>query len=989
VILMLYKNTLIKIKKSLGRYISLLVIVLVGVGFYAGVQITSPDITITADNYYKEHNLIDFKIVSSMGLTDDDVTALAELNEINDVIGSYSLDVQNATGAIRVHAIENNVNTVKLTEGKMPGADAECVADSREYNIGDKIKITDDIEEKLKNTEFTVVGLIDSVLYLSDDYGSTTIGNGKLSSFIYINKENFILDVYTEILVIGEMNSAVAYTKEYDNLSAILNDKLVKIKPDREIARYDEIYNEAWDIIAENEAELNDERVKAEKELSDAKKELDDNTKKLNDGKDELAKNEKELEDTVIDQNAEFDSAKQKIAEGWTAIDTALSSSGLTRDGIGQTIEFMEAMGYSENLEGLKQLKGSIDTLTEQEAQLNDGIATFNVEIEKAKKEIADAKTELADNEKKLNDGYDEYNEGLAEFNEEMADAELKISDAKAELADIEHPKWYISDRDVAVGYSELESCVQIVAIISTVFPLFFILISMLMTTNSMTRMITEERSELGILTSLGYTDNKIIFTYLLYVLSASGIGAVIGFYVGCRFLPPLIYDNFFFILPPLVLRYNMITFGIILLVTFSLMILVTILACNKELNQKPAALMRPLSPKFGQKILIERIGFIWKRLSFTWKVTIRNMFRYKKRAFMTILGVAGCASLLVVAFGLRDSMSGMAEKQYGDILRYSSMIILKDETPEINDELKELFDEEQIIDPLLVNQSAFKCTNDGRTIDFFIVVPENIELFNEYYNLTSTENNKTINLSDDSVIVTQRLAKVYKLKKGDVINIKDTENNEYSLTVSDIAENYMLNYVYMNPSMYDKVFDNVLSFNSVVSKNNEENINLADRLLESDLAVNVIFSSDALKSAVESTQQLSGVIILVVIVASILAIVVLYNLTAINISERTREIATLKVLGFYDVETNAYIYREALLLTVISIGIGMFLGVGLHSFVLGIIETGALSLPVKIEWLSYVLAFAITMIFSVLMQVITYFKLKKIDMIESLKSVE
>jgi putative ABC transport system permease protein len=363
-------------------------------------------------------------------------------------------------------------------------------------------------------------------------------------------------------------------------------------------------------------------------------------------------------------------------------------------------------------------------------------------------------------------------------------------------------------------------------------------------------------------------------------------------------------------------------------------------------------------------------------------------MFRYKKRAFMTIVGVAGCASLLLVAFGLRDSMNGVAGKQYGDILRYDNMIILKDEVSEINGELKEILDKEQIIDPLLIKQSTFKYEKAEVSLDFLIVVPQNDDLFEEYYSLKSVSGNKIIGLEDDSVIVTQRFAKIYKLKKGDVLTVKDADNNSFELTVSDIAENYTMNYVYMDSSMYEKVFGETATFNAVVSKSTEK-ANSTERLLDSDLIVNVIFTEAAMETAHANTQRLNGVIVLIAFVASLLALVVLFNLTAINISERTREIATLKVLGFRDGETNAYIYREALLLTFISIGIGMVLGIGLHRFVLDIIESGALSLPVRIEWFSYVMSFLLTMIFSLFMQVITYFKLKKIDMIQSLKSVE
>jgi putative ABC transport system permease protein len=418
-------------------------------------------------------------------------------------------------------------------------------------------------------------------------------------------------------------------------------------------------------------------------------------------------------------------------------------------------------------------------------------------------------------------------------------------------------------------------------------------------------------------------------------------------------------------------------------------MIFVTIVTCNKELKQKPAALMRPVPPKHGQQIFLEKITFIWKHLSFTWKITIRNMFRYKKRAFMTIVGVAGCASLLLVAFGVHDGMSGVAQKQYGDILQYDNIVILKDETQTISEDLKTLLDNQQMINPLLIRQSAYTCENNKELLDAFLIVPQNIELFEQYFNLKSITNKNDIALEDGNVIITQKIAVVYNLQNGDTITIKDADNNMYNLIISDIAENYVSNYIYINTLTYEKIFETPVIFNAIVSNHNADKTNLAEIMIDSGFAVNVIFASETIEKAMNNTNSLNGVIVLIVVVASILAIVVLYNLTAINISERNREIATLKVLGFRDSETNAYIYREAIMLTIISIGTGMVLGTILHHAVINLIEINALSLPKNIEAISYIMACAITMIVSTIMQVITYFKLKKINMIESLKSVE
>lgn len=779
-----YKNTLIKIKKSFGRYLSLFLIAMLGVGFFAGLQTTAPDMVALADQYYNDYHLMDFKITSSLGLTDEDVNVLNHLHGVAAVVPSYSLDVLAQDKVIRVHAMEETVNMVRLKEGRMPERDNECVADNKTYKIGDSIKITSSVDGKLKNNEYTVVGTAESVLYLAEDYGSTTIGDGKLSSYIYINRSSFTLDTYTEIyLTASGKQDMAAYSKDYETLIS-------------------------------------------------------------------------------------------------------------------------------------------------------------------------------------------------------------KLSDELEQLADIEHPQWYIFDRDAAIGYTDLKSGIDVVSSVAAVFPFFFMLIGMLMTSNSMARMIAEERSELGTLTSLGYKDSRIILTYLFYVLSASGMGALAGFLIGCRVIPPIIYSNFRFILPPLTLQYPIPAFLSILAVTVLLMSMVTILACNKELKQQPSALMRPVPPKNGQTVLLEKITPVWKRLSFTWKVTMRNMFRYKLRGFMTIVGVAGCTSFLLAGFGLRDSMSGVAHKQYHEIFRYEDMIILKGETETISQELRSLMESEKIEDPLLIKQSVYQCGKDDR-LDVYLIVPENKELFENYYNLKSKDDGSRLRLADNGAVITQKLSELLKVKQGDEIEVKDADSNVYKLKVTGVAENYTGNYIYMDRVFQESVFGKTTTFNAVISNHDADAKELAGNLIDSGLVLNVVYTNNVMQQALDSIESLNGIIILIIAVASLLAIIVLYNLTSVNISERTREIATLKVLGFRDGETNGYIYREAFLLTLLSIGVGLFQGVYLHGFVVDAMQGDTTVFMKEIKWSSFLLASVITILFSIIMQIITYFKLQKINMIESLKSVE
>lgn len=1013
---MLYKNTIKKIKRSFGRYISIFIIVMVGVGFSSGIRSTSPDINEVADNNYDKHQLMNYKIVSTLGLTDDDVSAVKELDSVEMAVPSYSLDTLSDEKAIRIHAIEDSVNTVELVDGRMPENNKECVADSKNYKIGDTITIESDLKDKLENKEFTVVGTVNSVLYLSEEYGSTTIGDGTLASFIFVNKENFLLETYTELYVTakGAMDTTV-YSDEYERIVSQLENELVSIKSERENARYQEIYNEANNKIIENQEKLNDKKETGEKKLADAKNELDSNAQKLVDAKEELLKSESDLQASVEKQNADFQTAQNQVAEGWNQINSALNQYNIKQEEIDTTIEKLSSQleslkaqlrklpeesqeyqklnasieKYSSSYEGLVKLKESITTLTAQEQQLNDGIETFHTEIANAKVKIENGKTEIAENEEKITEGYEEYNKNLEEFNTKIGDAQTKINDAKNDLSELEKAKWIIFDRDMVAGYSMLKFGVEVIANVASVFPIIFIVIIMLMTSNSMTRMIEEERGELGTLASLGYGDFKIISTYLLYVLSTSSMGAITGFFVGSRIIPPILYANFKINLPPLVYQYDIISLAFILAVTLTVMTFVTIFACNKELRHKPATLLRPVPPKNGKTILLEKIDFIWKNLSFTWKVTMRNIFRYKKRALMTIIGVATCTALILVGFGLRDSTNGVAKKQYGEILKYDNQIILKDEITKLSDDLANLLEDEKIENPLLIRQSAFRCDSDDKSQDVYLIVPENEEIFNSYYNLRTLDNELDITLMDNGVVITQKFAEVFKVEKGDTIVVKDADGNAYELTVTDVAQNYSSNYIYMNQVQYSKVFGKSASYNAIVSIHSSDNKILAQHLINSGLVVNVVFTDDILRQSLDGDENMKGIIVLVVVVSSLLAVVVLYNLTLITISERTREIATLKVLGFRDLETNAYIYREASILTLISIIVGLCIGVFFHGIIVDVVDGDIRVLFKQIKWQSYLFASLFTMIFSVVMQVFTYFKLQKIDMIESLKSVE
>lgn len=818
---MLYKNTLVKIKKTFGRYISLLAIILIGLGFFAGITVFSPSIKNMMNNDYKESNLMDFKIVSSTGISDNDINTVKNISGIKEVVPSYSIDVLNNEKSIRVHSL-TDVNKVNLIDGRMPEDDNECLADDNNYKLGDIITITSDTDNLLSVSEYKVVGTINSVLYLFNDYGNSTVGDGKLDSFIFINEDNFLLEKYTEMYIVTN-SDLKAYTKEYDSYILKFEDELLRVSKVREKETYDELFNEV--------------------------------------------KNE------VIKNNP-----------------------------------------------GIKNAPSMLDSI--------------------------------------------------------MEDIEIPTT------------KWQVFDRSVIEGYDSLNFDLEKVEIVATYLPIIFILIVVMMSLNTINRMITEERGEMGVLTSLGFSSRSIINTYLAYVLSATILGIVAGYYLGCFIIPRIIYSVFNYNLPPLVVDYDVMRLLLYIGISLLLMIFVTLYSCMKELTEKPAKLLRPIPPKKGKGIFLEKINFFWKHISFTWKTTIRNIFRYKKRGIMTILGITCCTALLLIGFGIKDSINNIGKKQYNDIFKYETQIILKDEILEIDGDFNQKLKDVKLDNSLLLKQTSSQIVKDKDSIDVLLILPENKELFEAYFNLKDTETNESVTINDNGAIITKKVAEILNINVGDKINILN-DNETYNIVVTNIVENYVTNYIYISKSVYKNNIDSNLLYNSIVSNYDGEKTEIAKSLLDKEIAINVNFSEDLIVQADNQISGLNSVILLIIFISAMLTILVLYNLTSINVSERTREIATIKVLGFTDGETNEYIYRETFVLGAMSILLGLGLGVLLHTFLIPILEGKTMVFAKDIKWYSYIYTTLLMLLFIIIMQVVTYIKLKKVDMIESLKSVE
>ena len=1005
---MIYKNSFRKIKKSLGRFLSLIFIVMLGSAFFSGIRESATDMIKTMDEYYDKTSLMDYKIVSTMGLTEGDVESIKAISSDLIVVPSYSFDILLNGNVTRIHAI-TEVNKVNLVSGKMPNSD-ECLVEDGTYQIGDKIEI---VSDNLNVKEYTVSGTITSSLYIYKSKGISTIGDGKLDTYIYIPIDNFDTPYYTEIYIIDKNSiDKTSYLDDYKEVINSLDGKLKELKPIRETIRYEEILKEAMDIINEAEDKLVNEKETNGKKLEDALKELDENKKKLDNsykewenGKDKLNETNKEMERTFNDANSKLDEAKKEYSDTlkkYNLKENELESNlNLLNEQITNLNNLLnnldpsseEYIFYSNQLKILEENKSNIellintkDELDKQETELNNNIDLWNEEFEKQVNTLNENYEKLESAKQELEDGYKEYEENYNKYIEEITNAENEINDAKEELNTIEKPKWYLMSREDNSGYTNFyESAVKIDSI-AAVFPIFFMLVVFLMSLNTMTRMIEEERGEIGTYVSLGISKIKIVSSYLFYVLIATSIGLSIGLTIGYAYVPHILYSVYKanFVIPQLKTYAELIPCVSIILVTISLMVIVTLLTVLKDFKYVPATLLRPEPPKNGKKVLLERIKFIWKRLSFTWKVTIRNLFRYKKRIIMTVLGISGCTALLLTGFGIRDSVSSLVNIQYDKIHVYDSMLILNEEQTTINEDIDKILNDNNINNLLYTHMETFTFNADNKNIDTYLLAFDDLSLVDNYIKINDLNGNK-LEISDNGVIITSKMAELLNAEIGKSISIRNSENELFILKVEGICENYVNSYIYMSSNYYNKIF-NEITYNTIIANVDES---LATTLMDTGYFSNIQFTTDSLDVFNDIISGMNNIVYLIIVSSSLLTVIVLYNLTTININERKREIATLKVLGFKDKEVSTYVYRETLILTSIGILIGLFLGVVLNNFVLTIAETDEILFVKNINILSFVYTFLIMIFFTILVQAITHFSLKKIDMIESLKSVE
>ena len=716
----------------------------------------------------------------------------------------------------------------------------------------------------------------------------------------------------------------------------------------------------------------------------------------LNEGQEELDKGKKELET----KKAELSAAKEEIAVNQATLDDGQSQLDSARAQLSSGRQQLEEKQAQLNA-GQAEIQANTEKLTSSQAELDANeqkLLDGEKEIRENEQKLKDAKKDLEDAKKKLSDGKKEYQDGKKEADDKIAEAQQKIEDAQKEVDDIETPEWIVTDRNDLPEYSDFGDNAERLKNIGKVFPMIFFLVAALISLTTMTRMVEEQRTQIGTMKALGYGKASIASKYLSYAFLATVGGSIAGVLFGEKVLPFIIIQAYGIMYWNIgdhmqldyELQYALIASGAAVICTMG----ATLFSCAKTLAETPASLMRPPAPKEGKRILIERISFIWKHLSFSWKSSMRNLFRYKKRLFMTIFGIAGSMGLMLVGFGLYDSIMDIAILQYDQIQHYDAMVINdEDATDSQEKDLLKFLDGNSEIDHYTrVQLTKMTAPKEKGSVSIYVYVPENTENFKEDVTLRDRKSHEQYELTDDGAVICEKTASLIGVKTGDEITL-EKDNRKYKVKITAVTENYMGHYVYMTPPCYEKTFGEKPEYSSTVYTMKEDAESdletLGNAILKYPAALSISYTSSTAGQVERMLGSLGAVIWVLIISAGMLAFVVLYNLNNINITERQRELATLKVLGFYDGEVSQYVFRENILLSFIGILAGAVFGILLHRYVITTVEVDAVMFGRNIKPISFVYSGIITFGFSMFVNMVMHFKLKKINMVESLKSVE
>lgn len=1092
------KLTKREISSSLGRYLAIFAIIALGAGLFVGLRLSRPDFLETYNNYTHETNFYDFRLVSTLGLTDDDLAEVKKLDGVKLAEGAVGADFLFNTAdednlIMMAQSIPENVNQIKLKAGRMPEKANECLADPDMYSkddIGSTIKLSKDNSEQTFDTfaydEYTIVGLADSVLYINMERGSSTLGNGSVKGYIYIPADGFSTDYYTDIYVCVESEGYV-YSDEYEQSTQKYVDGLEKFMSERAVIRRDAIIDDAMSQLDDAKKQYEDGKTQYDAAKAKYDAGYAEYVQKKSDTEAQLEQARKEIENaesmmgnsSVIDQKqAELDAAKAELDKGQAEYERGLqqfnAKAKLAYGAVDEQIAYYEnrisdkqndiaaqnaeieslnaqlaeaqANGdslkarliewkiktandrisldnadierYNERLEVHRQKRAEVDAelepyrkqLEDAKAQLDSGyaqIAAGQAELDAAREMISSGGAQLEAAKKQYEQGKAEAERGFAEAEKELASGKAQLDAAKAELdkgaaeldsaekqiKNINHADTYVLDRDTNAGYVCFESDTNVVQSVASVFPVFFFLVAALVCLTTMTRMIADQRTQIGIMKALGYSSGAIIGKYMFYSGSATVLGSIFGIAAGSFAFPAIVWFGYGLIynLSGLTFTMNWPLAAGITAANLAVTLLVTWYCCAKELKCAPADLIRPKAPEAGKRILLERIPVVWNDMSFMQKVSARNIMRYKKRIFMMLLGIGGCTALVLTALGLNDTIQNVVTRQYDDIILYDYEITM---AYDMNEEEQEIFFRDagdDIKDAVFLYRGLAEVSGSDAIKNATLTVTDGKKLC-KYIDLSYDGEPIDYPGRGEAAINYNLARQLGGIEVGDEIKLTTSEKKELTVTVSALFDNYVDSFVFISPETCEEQLGEVPEYKSALANAPDgADVNRCAEALTHDVdgVRGVTLSVDTKARMSSMMDGLLVVVAAIILCAGLLAFIVLYNLTNINISERIREIATLKVLGFYPNEAAHYVFRENLILTGAGAVFGLGLGVALHAFVMNAIKVDMMYFKPHISFLSFAVSIVITFVFAVIVNAIMRRRIDNIDMAGALKSIE
>ena len=1100
-----------EIRHTLSRFLSILVLAALAVAFLAGLRATAPDMKYTADRYYDRTGFMDGWVLSTLGLTQEDLDALSAADGVEEVEGAWSVDATAVDCIVSVRSLPERLNLLEVKRGRLPEAPNECVTEGLllvelGLELGDTLELTleEENEGDLTRTSYTIVGVVNCPLYVGTDRGTSSLGSGSVDAFLFVPGENFTYDYYTAAYFTGEgLRELDSYGDEYEDRAEALLDSLDPLGSERAEIRYETLVGDAQTELDEAQAELDDARAEADQELADGRRELDDARKELNqgwadyrEGRDTL---DRELDDarrTLADAARKLNDAQAELDDGRVQYQDGLAR---YREGLAQYEDGLARYqsGLAQHQAGLAEYERNKAALDGQQAQVNEGLAQYEAALKQAEgtpayeqvlaqlaeqkaqldraqaqldagyaqlapvknqldgaraeldsskavldgskaeldsakavldeterqlaqaereiaggwrdyrsgqaelaqaredgeRELADALDKLEDGEAEYADGLKEYEDGKAEADGKIADAQQKLDDARDELDQVEECQWYILGRNTNVGFVSFAQDTERVSNLATIFPVIFFLVAALACLTTMTRMVEEQRTEIGALKAMGFSRLSISKKYIGYAFLASLLGGVIGLGVGATLIPAVVANAFgiMYAMPPLEFREQNALCVLSVLAAVACTTGAALWACLSTLMAAPANLMRPKAPKAGKRVFLERVRPVWRRLSFTWKVTMRNLFRYQRRFWMTVIGIGGCTALIVTGFGLHESIFAILNKQFDEISLYDATAGLdEDAAPEELAAVTDYLDGSGMVEWWhLTSQTAAEASAGGMAYDVGLYAIDDFEGFTQFMNLRHRKDGGAVTPPGDGVILTEKLSELLGVEVGDTVTID--KDGRVEVRVDDIVEHYVQHNVYLSAACYERLFGEAPAQNLLLLEYGEgaESDQVSAELMAMDAVTSHSYIAAIRDSFTNSMEAIDYAVVIIILSAAALAFVVLYNLTNINITERVRELATLKVLGFFDKEITAYVYRENVFLTLFGIVLGLVMGRLLHAWLVLTVEVDLVMFGRTAPAYAYVLAAVLTAVFSVMVNVAAHFKLKKVDMVESLKTVE